>query len=186
MSNDRSRRLSDIMTQGQDDGKGKSEKSVPQANRKEMEERIGAVFDLLVKGKRRAEICAIAAEKWGVSERSAERYITKANRLFEEQAAFRREMVFGKALARIDSLYAAMVAGGDHRGALQAVKEEADLLGLRIIRTAATDTQGRDLINSPQWVELRAILIQVLGNFPDAQQAVLAAIEERTQNTGDD
>lgn len=182
MTSNSPRRLSDIITQEIEGGKPKKKKSPPRPSKKEISDRIAKVFDLIVEGKKRAEICEYVAEKWGVSERSAERYITRANRLFEEHAAFRREMALGKALARIDNLYSSMLGAGDHRGALQAVREEADLLGLRVLKTAATDSQGRDLTNSPQWVELRATLIQVLRRYPDAQEAVLAAISQQPEN----
>lgn len=182
MTSNSPRRLSDILTQETEGGNPKKKKFPPRPSKKEISDRVAKVFDLIVEGKKRAEICEYVAEKWGVSERSAERYITRANRLFEEHAAFRREMALGKALARIDNLYSSMLVSGDHRGALQAVREEADLLGLRVLKTAATDSQGRDLTTSPQWVELRAILIQVLGRYPDAQKAVLAAISEQPEN----
>ncbi len=176
MNGKQGRRLSDVMAQSDNAGNRPDKKTSVRATKKDVEERTGTIFDLIIEGKRRSEICAYAAETWGLSERSAERYITRANGLFEKHAVFRREMALGKALARIDKLYSEMLAVGDRRGALQAVREEADLLGLRINRTAMTDSEGRDLVASPKWIELRAILIQVLVDFPEAHQAVLDAI----------
>jgi hypothetical protein len=177
-----SRSLFDIMTHGVEAMDDPGKKAPPHANKKEIEERVGEVYALLLNGKHRAEICEYAAEKWGVSERSVERYITRANLLFEEHAAFRREMVLGKALARIDFLYSEMLSAGDYRGALLAVREETDLLGVRGNKTTAADSQRQSLITSPAWIEFRTTIIEILAQYPEAKQAILAAIAEKMEN----
>jgi hypothetical protein len=54
----------------------------------------------------------------------------------------------------------------------------AKLLGLDAPNK--TEISG-SLTASAEWIELRGVLIQVLGQFPEAKQAVLAAITEKTK-----
>lgn len=95
--------------------------------------RVNEVYAMLLSGLRREQIVKLAREKhqWGVSSRSIDTYIALAKARFEEEARVRRGAELGKAIARLDSLYAKALARNDNRTALMAERERIELLGLR-------------------------------------------------------
>jgi len=100
------------------------------ATNAEVIRRTGEVYTMLVKGASSADIVQHAAEKWGLEERQARQYITKANALLAKQASVKQATEFGKALARLTSLYAASLKLQDYRTCLSVQKEINTLLGL--------------------------------------------------------
>lgn len=100
-------------------------------------QRVDLIFGLLSKGFTRSQICQYVAKQeeqgnltWGVSERTIDRYIQAATLRFEEIAEVHNNQRFGRALTRLDDLYARTVAINDYKTALSIVKAEADLIGL--------------------------------------------------------
>lgn len=88
---------------------------------------------MLVAGLRREAIIRLANEKhgWNVRPRTVDDYIAKAKQRFEEEARVRREAELGKAIARLDNLYAKSMSRNDSRTALMVERERIELLGLR-------------------------------------------------------
>lgn len=105
----------------------------------EVEARVSTVLSLLVAGCTRREIIRYAAEKttWGVCERQIENYIAAANRAFEELSKTSRAREIGRALARLDDLYAKSLRIQDYKGCLATQKEINDLLALYAPRVDA-------------------------------------------------
>jgi hypothetical protein len=118
-----------------------------------MEKRVSAVFSLLLSGLRAQEIyeyvnqMAAKEEKekpkelwewhWEVSQDTIQYYVGKANEMFRDQSKFKREMEFGKALVRLNTLYRRCITSKDLRTALQVQKAINDLVGLNApVRTA--------------------------------------------------
>lgn len=98
-------------------------------------ERVNEVYNWLVAGFRREQIVRLTREKgWGVSPRTVDTYIARAKDRFEEEAKVRRGAELGKAIARLDSLYAKADSRKDHRGALLVERERIELLDLKTPR----------------------------------------------------
>ena len=97
-------------------------------------ERVNEVYNMQVAGLRREQIVqASRASKhgWDVSPRTIDTYIALAKERFEEEAKVRRGAELGKAIARLDSLYAKADSRKDHRGALLVERERIELLDLK-------------------------------------------------------
>lgn len=110
--------------------------------------RVEKVYELLILGFRRARILQFASENWGVSARTADGYIGKANRLLEKDANVRRERELGKALGRYNLIFAGAVLDKDRAAALAAQREIDALLGLRApkeIRLSWEDQAVKDI-----------------------------------------
>ena len=112
----------------------------------EVQSRVNTIFEMLIAGASRAQIHQYAAGKepkrqddgtlsdgrlsWGLSERQIDEYISKANALFAEQSKIERDKEIGKSLTRYNKIYSVSMQAGDRRGALEAEKAKATLLGL--------------------------------------------------------
>jgi hypothetical protein len=109
--------------------------------------RVNEVYAMLLNGLRREQIIKLASEKhcWGVSWRTIDTYIALAKERFEEEAKVVRGAELGKAIARLDSLYAKSVARNDNRTALMAERERIELLNLRSSRADDRDEVRRFL-----------------------------------------
>lgn len=99
--------------------------------------RIDLIFDLLSKGFPRSKILQYISQQeadgnlaWGVSERMIGNYIKDASARFAELAEVRQTERFGRALVRLDDLYARCLDAHDYKTALAVVKTEVDLIGL--------------------------------------------------------
>ncbi len=103
----------------------------------ELEHRVSLIYEMLLNGQRRREVLRAANEQhgWGVSPRQVDSYIAKARKLFERDAQVHREAELGKAIARLDSLYAKTQAKQDLRTALMVERELIELLDLRVRQT---------------------------------------------------
>lgn len=113
------------------------EKPTKKVTKAEKIQRVDLIFGLLSKGFTRSQICQYVAKQeeqgnltWGVSERTIDRYIQAATLRFEEVAEVHNNQRFGRALTRLDDLYARTVAINDYKTALSIIKTEADLIGL--------------------------------------------------------
>lgn len=95
-----------------------------------MAQRETEVYDMLISGERTANIIKNIAEKYGVSRRRVEEYITSARALIKEQAAVRRETAFETQSALIALIIQRSLAKDDLRTCLEALRENAKLYGL--------------------------------------------------------
>jgi len=163
------RKLSDVMS-----GKKPPQK---RANKAVVVDRVCTLTKELIRGSSRKDLRRIAAE-WDVSERQMERYIAAAVAELEKRAKYSLNYEFGKNAARLESLYLEAEKKGDVRTRLAVIKQICDMFGLNA--PSKTEISG-SLTASAEWIELRGVLIKVLGEYPDAKQAVLAAITEKTK-----
>lgn len=90
--------------------------------------------------------------------------------------------------AKALTLPAKAEAAGDVRTALQGIREARACIELLLEVEGELDR--RSVVNdimSPQWIEIRAVLVAALDRYPDAGQAVaraLASLEERNNDGG--
>lgn len=89
-------------------------------------------------------------------------------------------------LERLDTLYRhafTAVTYGDVPAidrCIRVMERRARLTGI----DAATRTEiSGALLTSPEWLELKTLLVHTLGQYPEAQRAVLAAIAPKEVNT---
>lgn len=99
----------------------------------EVERRVTEVYKMMLAGLRRGEILRLANAKhgWDVSRRQIDAYMARARKLFELDAKVCREAELGKAIARLDGLFAKTQAKQDLRTALMVERERIELLDLR-------------------------------------------------------
>lgn len=109
-------------------------------------QRIDLISELLSQGFTRGKILQYVSEKeaegtlaWYVSERHIDNYIRDATVLFGEVARAHNNQRFGRALTRLDYLYAQSIAINDYKTALAVVKAEVDLIGLAPPKKIETD-----------------------------------------------
>ncbi|MCK8519484.1 hypothetical protein [Methanoculleus sp. 7T] len=126
------------------DGRGTPEMTVKETKKAstrvtkaEKIQRIDLISELLSQGFTRGKILQYVSEKeaegtlaWHVSERHIDNYIRDATALFGEVARAHNNQRFGRALTRLDYLYAQSIAINDYKTALAVVKAEVDLIGL--------------------------------------------------------
>ena len=93
--------------------------------------RVREVYSLLLNGSDRGHIFRYASEKWDVTERMVEHYIARATEQIKASAAVEQDYELGKALARLDDLYARAMTAGDRKAALAVQKERSETLGLK-------------------------------------------------------
>jgi len=134
--------------------KPKGRKPSPKSTVIEVQSRVNKIFDLLVAGATRSQILQYAAKEdpdknkraWGVSDRMIDEYISKANALFSEQSKVVRDREVGKRVSRYNHIYTACMQAGDRRGALEAEKATANLLGLNApTKLSHQDPDGKPL-----------------------------------------
>lgn len=71
-------------------------------------------------------------------------------------------------------------AGGDIKTALLGLEKALKCLELMLkIHGQISDAPQITIINNPEWVELRTVIIQALDDHPEAKQAVINAIRDR-------
>jgi hypothetical protein len=102
------------------------------ASNAEIEARVSTVFSLIVAGCTTAEIVRYSAEKttWGVGRRQIEDYIAAATAQFIELSRATRSVELGKALSRLNDLYAKSLRIQDYKACLAMQKEISTLLAL--------------------------------------------------------
>lgn len=68
---------------------------------------------------------------------------------------------------------------GDHRTVLMAVREARGNLELLAKLLGELQQEGTiNLVVAPEWVRLRGVIVLALAQYPDAQAALVAALEE--------
>lgn len=97
----------------------------------ELDVRVNEVALMILQGLSREKIIEYGETKnWNVTFSQVDRYIARARKKFEAQAKIKIEFEMGRALSRLDDLYARSMAIQDYKTALQIVKERATLTGL--------------------------------------------------------
>jgi len=94
----------------------------------QIDERVNAVYDLLLRAYSRTQILRSAADQWGVAERTAETYIQRARQLMQLDAELERPQWLAAAVARLYD-YERRASESNQLGvALKALEDQAKLL----------------------------------------------------------
>lgn len=96
----------------------------------EIDARVAKVSDLLIAGASRAQIVRFCAEKFSVSDDTADRYIAQARKAFQEATAPDRREEAHKALERYQTLYAKCLSVQDYKAAASIQDRICKLMGL--------------------------------------------------------
>jgi hypothetical protein len=110
------------------------------ASEHEVLTRVHEVYCLLVRGASRYRVCLYAAEKWGVGERQAERYITEARQLLLRDAEQQRPEWLATTLGTLqEQIHAELTPNADgvintnsRLAALQFIRTQAQLLQFKL------------------------------------------------------
>lgn len=94
----------------------------------EIDGRINAVYDLLLRAHSRTQIVRYCAEHWNVGERQAENYIARARQLQQLDAAIERPEWLQAAIARLQDYEREAREAGRLGTAIQALEKQAKLL----------------------------------------------------------
>jgi hypothetical protein len=86
----------------------------------EIEQRVHAVYGLLVKSYSRFQILQYASKQWDVSDRTADIYIQRARQLIQQDSEIERPQWLAAAIARLVEYEKR--AGSDDRQLLTAIK----------------------------------------------------------------
>src|SRR6185437_6820350 len=101
------------------------------ATKAEAMNRLQEVTKLLLAGAEFGEIRQFAAERqWDVSDRSVRRYMEVAYKRMADAAKRDSKQLLGRHLMQRRALYARCLKQGDHRTALNVLKDEAALQGI--------------------------------------------------------
>lgn len=94
----------------------------------EIDERVNAVYDLLLRAYSRTQILRYSADQWGVAERTVETYIQRARQLMQLDAELERPQWLAAAIARLTE-YERRASESNQLGiALKALEDQAKLL----------------------------------------------------------
>jgi hypothetical protein len=101
-----------------------------------VERRKAEIMQMIIQGASLREVWKYVDEKtdWGVSERTVRRYYKAAEKDFIKSANIDVEKELGKALERLNYLFARTVHLQDYKGALAVQREINELLGLKTLK----------------------------------------------------
>ena len=108
----------------------------------EKEERVTAVYRLVIHGATREEILRHGSETWKVSTRQVEDYLAAAKVRFKALANYVREEELGKTRDRLEFLYGRNVKAQDFKAAHAVLSDAAKLLGLYAPTTTKSEVTG--------------------------------------------
>lgn len=94
----------------------------------EIDERVNAVYSLLLRAYSRHQIVLHASENWGVGERQAENYISRARQLMQLDAELERPQWLAAAIARLQEYERRASDTNQISVALKALEDQAKLL----------------------------------------------------------
>jgi hypothetical protein len=94
----------------------------------ESDQRVNAVYDLLLRAHSRTQIIRFASETWGVGERQAEIYMSRARQLVALDAELERPQWLAAAVARLQDYEREARAKGNLSIAIKALEDQAKLL----------------------------------------------------------
>lgn len=95
-------------------------------------ERVRKIETMITSGVAVAAVVRYAQDNWGISDRMARGYITKAYKALAAAADYDRQLEVGKAIVRLNGLYMLALESRDLRQALAVQKEINALLGLYV------------------------------------------------------
>jgi hypothetical protein len=120
---------------------------------------------------RRLTANQLAAE-WGVSRGTMNAYVAEARRLTALDRGSLEELRDDQ-LAKLDMIIVAAIAKKEFRTAVQAIDTAARIAGTV---AAKRHEVTANLLVSPLWVDLRWRILRALAPYPQARDAVLAAL----------
>jgi hypothetical protein len=94
----------------------------------EIDERVNAVYDLLLRAYSRTQIVRHCSETWNVGERQAENYISRARQLMALDAELERPQWLAAAIARLVDYERRASEANQLNVALKALEDQARLL----------------------------------------------------------
>ena len=94
----------------------------------ESEDRVNAIYDLLLRANSRTQIIRYAAENWELGERQTEHYIARARELQKLDAALERPEWLVSAVARLQDYEREARTKGNLGLAVKALETQAKLL----------------------------------------------------------
>lgn len=94
----------------------------------EIDERVNAVYDLLLRAYSRTQIVRHCSETWNVGERQAENYISRARQLMALDAELERPQWLAAAVARLVDYERRASEANQLSVALKALEDQARLL----------------------------------------------------------
>jgi hypothetical protein len=94
----------------------------------ESDQRVNAVYDLLLRAHSRTQIIRFASETWGVGERQAEIYMSRARQLMALDAELERPQWLAAAVARLQDYERQAREKGNLSIAIKALEDQAKLL----------------------------------------------------------
>ncbi len=92
--------------------------------------RVNDVYGLLASGLSRQEIILHCAEKFNVSERQADTYITRARELIKKDCELSRPAFLAECLTRLRNYEKAAMKRGHIQVAVNSVRLQAELVGI--------------------------------------------------------
>lgn len=92
--------------------------------------RINRVYQLLIQGWHRSDIVQFGSKEWGVSDRSVDEYIRRANTIINANAKVKQKRELNKMLNRHDDMRSRAYKVDDLRLILDIDREDAKILGL--------------------------------------------------------
>jgi hypothetical protein len=104
----------------------------PKLKKSERGQAVKDIVDMLIIGARSNQIATTLDNKYGIGQRSVQRYMNKALEEFEKIKDGFQTQAMGQSLAKLNFLYSRLVQQGDFKGAIQALKEVDELLGLKV------------------------------------------------------
>ncbi len=96
----------------------------------EVSSRINVVYGLLATATSRQEIILHCAEKFNVSERQADTYITRARNLIQKDCELSRPAFLAECLSRLKNYEKKAIQKGQLQVAVNSVRLQAELVGI--------------------------------------------------------
>jgi hypothetical protein len=100
------------------------------ATKAQIEQRVRAVYELLLLDTPYIDICRYVSKNWSVTTRTTDRYIKKANKLIAEDATRMRQSALEKHLVQRAFIRNKALKEGDKRLAFDILRDESKLLDL--------------------------------------------------------
>jgi hypothetical protein len=144
--------------------------------------RLREVTKLLLAGAEFAEIRQFATDRqWGITDRSVRRYMEIAYKEMVDVSKRNRKELLGRHLMQRRALYARCLKQGDHRTALNVLKDEADLQGLYPPTKIAPTTPDGNAPYSDPALSRRERLVRILVAEKSGDKTQLQLLEETTR-----
>ena len=112
----------------------------------EILQRVNNVYIFMIKGASRQDIIQYSSDEWDVTERTADEYIRKARKYFDDRLKMQRDTELGQAVTRYDMLFQKALKVQDYKTAIQAQARIDKIRGLEINKTEITGKDGDAII----------------------------------------